>query len=63
MSADRPRIASELSISERNVGNHVRKILKKLGFSSGPASPPEWRIVSAPLGGGLGIPGQNKFGA
>ena len=28
------RIASELSISERTVENHVRKILKKLGFTS-----------------------------
>ena len=28
------RIASELSISERTVENHVSKILKKLGFSS-----------------------------
>ncbi|MFL5807791.1 MAG: LuxR C-terminal-related transcriptional regulator [Roseiflexaceae bacterium] len=28
------RIALELSISERTVENHVRKILKKLGFSS-----------------------------
>jgi non-specific serine/threonine protein kinase len=28
------RIASELSISERTVENHVRKILKKLGFPS-----------------------------
>jgi predicted ATPase/DNA-binding SARP family transcriptional activator/DNA-binding CsgD family transcriptional regulator len=28
------RIASELSISERTVENHVRKILKKLGFAS-----------------------------
>ncbi len=28
------QIASELSLSERTVENHVRKILKKLGFSS-----------------------------
>ncbi len=28
------QIASELSISERTVENHVRRILKKLGFSS-----------------------------
>ena len=28
------RIASELSVSERTVENHVRKILKKLGLHS-----------------------------
>jgi DNA-binding NarL/FixJ family response regulator len=28
------QIASELSVSEHTVGNHVGRILKKLGFSS-----------------------------
>jgi DNA-binding NarL/FixJ family response regulator len=27
-------MASELSISERTVENHIRKILRKLGFTS-----------------------------
>jgi DNA-binding NarL/FixJ family response regulator len=63
MGADRPRIASELSISERNVENHVPKILKKLDFSSGARIVARVAQRNRPLGGGLGIPAPSAFGA